>query len=152
MINRQWLNSWVLRRCGSNSQWAIILYEGNTRTCLRALAARYNQSWANCFMRWMPVFNRGPQNLRDRGPVNSLHKWPVTRKMFPFDDVIMSYSHLLLQADVSCSGKIPLSIWSVFAPVTKIGCPCHWRECVQTLEEQWEQWDSSTGLSQSLTW
>ena len=24
-----------------------------------------------------------------RGPVNSLHKWPATRKMFPFDDVIM---------------------------------------------------------------
>ena len=27
-----------------------------------------------------------------RGPVNSPHKWPVTRKMFPFDDVIMSLS------------------------------------------------------------
>ena len=26
-----------------------------------------------------------------RGPVNSPHKWPVTRKMFPFDDVIMLY-------------------------------------------------------------
>ena len=26
-----------------------------------------------------------------RGPVNSPHKWPVTRKMFPFDDVIMIY-------------------------------------------------------------
>ena len=26
-----------------------------------------------------------------RGPVNSLHKWTVTRKMFPFDDVIMKY-------------------------------------------------------------
>ena len=25
-----------------------------------------------------------------RGPVNFPHKWPVTRKMFPFDDVIMS--------------------------------------------------------------
>ena len=25
-----------------------------------------------------------------RGPVNSLHKWSVTRKMFPFDDVIMN--------------------------------------------------------------
>ena len=25
-----------------------------------------------------------------RGRVNSPHKWPVTRKMFPFDDVIMS--------------------------------------------------------------
>ena len=24
-----------------------------------------------------------------RGPVNSPHKWPVTRKMFPFHDVIM---------------------------------------------------------------
>ena len=27
-----------------------------------------------------------------RGPVNSPHKWPVTRKMFPFDDVIMRFS------------------------------------------------------------
>ena len=26
-----------------------------------------------------------------RGPVNSPHKWPVTRKMFPFDDVIILY-------------------------------------------------------------
>ena len=25
-----------------------------------------------------------------RRPVNSPHKWPVTRKMFPFDDVIMT--------------------------------------------------------------
>ena len=29
-----------------------------------------------------------------RGPVNSPHKWPVTRKMFPFDDVIM-YNNVL---------------------------------------------------------
>ena len=27
-----------------------------------------------------------------RGPVNSPHKWPVTRKMFPFDDVIMDWT------------------------------------------------------------
>ena len=26
----------------------------------------------------------------DRWPVNSPHKWPVTRNIFPFDDVIMS--------------------------------------------------------------
>ena len=26
-----------------------------------------------------------------RGPVNSPHKWPVTRKMFPFHDVIMAW-------------------------------------------------------------
>ena len=28
-----------------------------------------------------------------RRPVNSPHKWPVTRKMFPFDDVIMIVCH-----------------------------------------------------------
>ena len=30
-----------------------------------------------------------------RGPVNSPHKWPVKRKMFPFDDVIMVEYHPL---------------------------------------------------------
>ena len=29
-----------------------------------------------------------------RGPVNFPHKWPVTRKMFPFDDVIMKRNAL----------------------------------------------------------
>ena len=29
-----------------------------------------------------------------RGPVNSPHKWPVTRKMFPFDDVVMYHAHV----------------------------------------------------------
>ena len=30
-----------------------------------------------------------------RWPVNSPHKWPVKRKMFPFDDVIMWYHSIL---------------------------------------------------------
>ena len=30
-----------------------------------------------------------------RWPVNSPHKWPVTRKMFPFDDVIMLHQWLI---------------------------------------------------------
>ena len=30
-----------------------------------------------------------------RGLVNSPHKWPVTRKMFPFDDVIMCWTNSL---------------------------------------------------------
>ena len=38
-----------------------------------------------------------------RGPVNSPHKWPVTRKMLPFDDVIMS------MCDLTCgTGITPL--------------------------------------------
>ena len=32
-----------------------------------------------------------------RGPVNSPHKCPVTRKMFPFDDVIMNCQSCLLR-------------------------------------------------------
>ena len=36
-----------------------------------------------------------------RGPVNSTHKGPVTRKMFPFDDVIMSG-----QASAICIDKV----------------------------------------------
>ena len=37
-----------------------------------------------------------------RGPVNSPHKWPVTRKMFPFDDVIMMkrYNNKKLAGDL----------------------------------------------------
>ena len=34
------------------------------------------------------------------GPVQSPHKWPVTRKMFPFDDVIMSYPVSLVNQNV----------------------------------------------------
>ena len=45
-----------------------------------------------------------------RGPVNSPHKWPVTRKMFPFDDVIM---HILYHGTpMPC---ILLSIPDIFA-------------------------------------
>ena len=36
-----------------------------------------------------------------RGPVNSPHKWPVTRKMFPFDDVIMLSSPEVVIATTS---------------------------------------------------
>ena len=35
-----------------------------------------------------------------RRPVNSPHKWPVTRKMFPFDDVIMNEAEWRIYASV----------------------------------------------------
>ena len=42
-----------------------------------------------------------------RGPVNSPHKWPETRKMFPFDDVIMGITVLTHGGRVThiCVGK-----------------------------------------------
>ena len=40
-----------------------------------------------------------------RGPVNSPHKWPVTRKMSPFDDVIMiTRMHICFMTDI-CHGS-----------------------------------------------
>ena len=50
------------------------------------------------------AFVRGIQRL----PVNFTHKWPVTRKMFPFDDVIM------LECDVchSSDNKMVRSNWT----------------------------------------
>ena len=42
-----------------------------------------------------------------RGPVNFPHKWPVTRKMFPLDDVIMNYG-LQLKHFI-----LPDAIWQV---------------------------------------
>ena len=41
-----------------------------------------------------------------RGPVNSPHKWPVTRKMFPFDDVIMREIKFFLPLSIFLSKVI----------------------------------------------
>ena len=46
-----------------------------------------------------------------RGPVNSPHKWPVTRKMFSFDDVIMVNLHLSFLTPWEFHG---VSCWTFF--------------------------------------
>ena len=43
-----------------------------------------------------------------RGLVNSPHKWPVARKMFPFDDVIMSVKYRYHRLEFSRSYIFPL--------------------------------------------
>ena len=61
------------------------------------------------------VFVRGIH----RGPVNSPHKGPVMRKMFPFDDVIM---------DGKCAGEMgpcPASIDQ--APISISDKACYWK-------------------------
>ena len=37
------------------------------------------------------VYSNIHSDADEKNPVNSPHKWPATRKMFPFDDVIMLY-------------------------------------------------------------
>ena len=45
-----------------------------------------------------------------RGPVNSPHKWPVTRKMFPFDDIIMIIAERLMTRSMISTDQLGLSI------------------------------------------
>ena len=53
------------------------------------------------------VFVRGIH----RGLVNSPHNWPVTRKMFPFDDVIMQ--NAVLNSHLSLCKRSSLSKFSI---------------------------------------
>ena len=49
-----------------------------------------------------------------RGPVNSLNKWPVTRKMFPFDDIIMEtwdMTAFIPHGDARCYGNMYESVY-----------------------------------------
>ena len=57
-----------------------------------------------------PAFVRG----NHRGPVNSPHKWPVTRNMFPLDDVIMWSTHWMSswQYDTNTSTSWRMDYWS----------------------------------------
>ena len=45
------------------------------------------------------------------GPVNSPHKGPVTRKMFPFDDVIMTMTKSTLQKSHTLDRSVVLPIY-----------------------------------------
>ena len=52
------------------------------------------------------------------GPVNSPHKGPVTRKMFPFDDVIMIYLNLLRSHNANkCPWNVIIGSGNAILPV-----------------------------------
>ena len=49
-----------------------------------------------------------------RGPVNSLHKWPVTRKKFPFHDAIMEQVtsfEAVIGTKIFCCSFYQITIW-----------------------------------------
>ena len=57
-----------------------------------------------------------------RWPVNSPHKWPVTRKMFPFDDVIMKRTI----SDLKTMFKDDLPGWHCTIPDELRGAVQYW--------------------------
>ena len=97
LSKRRLVNSW---------QWCVIQAPGISRVIqhysdvimgtiasqITSLAIVYSTVYSDADQRKhqssaSPAFVRGIH----RGPVNSPHKWPVTRKMFPFDDVIVRF-------------------------------------------------------------
>ena len=61
------------------------------------------------------------------GPVNSPHKWPVARKIFPFDDVIMHTftliaSGVLKEPTVACTHVRPHRIRTDAISSTRVDC------------------------------
>ena len=71
---------------------------------------KHQSSAPLAFVRWI-----------HRGPVDSPHKWPATRKMFPFDDVIMNTASLQMWCDV-------LVNWSLRSNFRGIWIKIMWRQ------------------------
>ena len=70
---------------------------GTVASQITGLTIVYSTIWSDAAQRKhqssaLLAFVRGIH----RWPVNSPHKWPVTRKMFPFDDIIMKVNQPLL--------------------------------------------------------
>ena len=93
---------WSMTEC---RQWQYALKTGKSITIfhyddviMTMLASQITSLTVVCSIVYSGVNQRKHQSsaslafVREihRGPVNFPHKWPVTRKMFPFDDVIMS--------------------------------------------------------------
>ena len=71
-----------------------------------------------------------------RWPVNSPHKMPITRKMFPFDDVIMLailLSHIINKIDIQTPGTWPIRIHAFVTEKT-------WAPAQFLLLELGQQW------------
>ena len=84
------------------SEWQVITYFNHMcisslRWCYNGRDSVSNHQPRDCSTVYSDANQRKHQSFASlafvrrihRGPVNSPHEWPVTWKMFPFDDVIM---------------------------------------------------------------
>ena len=65
-----------------------------------------------------------------RWPMNSPHEWPVTRKMFPFDDAIVWLRHTISQTSRVTSGAAVLTTWSKYESIFVffMNCSLHFHQ------------------------
>ena len=78
-----------------------------------------------------------------RGPVNSPHNWPVTRKIFPFDDVIMHFCGWFPKFQDQCHHEGFFTNWHFQAfrrassgGLYRTGCRSRRRSCLSI----WRNW------------
>ena len=72
-----------------------------------------------------------------RGPVNSPHKWPVTRKMFPFDDVIMNFQGHIRKWDSWRFMKLPWHMINVVMAIWRQLGNVLWYSILIAIRYQW---------------
>ena len=85
-----------------------------------------------------------------RGPVNSPHKWPVTWKMFPFDDVVMTMAlsnicpwHWHIEAIFNKeTSNIPLTGGCIIMPILSL-----WQSAVLPVTTKMVYWQLSVSVS-----
>ena len=78
-----------------------------------------------------------------RGPVNSPHKGPVTRKMFPFDDVIMTDQCRATTKEETIRIRFAQNSWKIVYINDRNQNDAHW--CLLNL---WEQTIAKIGNSE----
>ena len=85
LVSREWLN-WQLKSAAAHYNDVIM-----SASQITSLTIVYSSVYSGADQR-KHQSSASLALVREihRWPVNSPHKWPVKRKMFPFDDVIMS--------------------------------------------------------------
>ena len=125
---RTWVNE---SRDSTTLQWRHNGRDGvpnhQPPVCLSADQRTHQSSASLAFVRWI-----------HRWPVNSPHKWSVTRKMFPFDDVIMkNWCHKHNKAKHSktvCIFYCPACRTSLIATRSWVVVICPIIKCLTVLE------------------
>ena len=109
--SRKWRCSWSSAdRLGSNYMYNRVINDFHyDDVIMDIMASQITGHWVVCFTLCLSQHQRKHQGPRywsfvrkiHRWPVNFPHKGPVTRKMFPFDDVIM----------IAYEGELILQVW-----------------------------------------
>ena len=98
----------IIRTMASQITGISIVY---LAVCLGANQRKHQSSASLAFVRGI-----------QRSPVNSPHKGPVTRKMFPFDDVIMKHTYISVKS-------LPVFVMEIYIEVNIVLLMLrHWNE------------------------